>query len=47
MIALARKTLIHEWRRFVPSVFAVGFSGVLLAMQAALVLGILALPRSM
>ena len=40
MIALARKTLIHEWRRFVPSVFAVGFSGVLLAMQAALVLGI-------
>lgn len=40
MIALARKTLIHEWRRFIPSVFAVGFSGVLLAMQAALVLGI-------
>ena len=40
MIALARKTLVHEWRRFVPSVFAVGFSGVLLAMQAALVLGI-------
>ena len=40
MIALARKTLIHEWRRFVPSIFAVGFSGVLLAMQAALVLGI-------
>ena len=40
MIALARKTLVHEWRRFIPSVFAVGFSGVLLAMQAALVLGI-------
>ncbi|RGE46323.1 ABC transporter permease [Comamonas testosteroni] len=40
MIALARKTLVHEWRRFVPSIFAVGFSGVLLAMQAALVLGI-------
>ncbi|WP_120965784.1 ABC transporter permease [Comamonas sp. lk] len=40
MIALARKTLVYEWRRFVPSVFAVGFSGVLLAMQAALVLGI-------
>lgn len=40
MIALARKTLVHEWRRFVPAVFAVGFSGVLLAMQAALVLGI-------
>ncbi|MBS0611184.1 MAG: ABC transporter permease, partial [Proteobacteria bacterium] len=40
MIALARKTLVYEWRRFVPSVFAVGFAGVLLAMQAALVLGI-------
>jgi putative ABC transport system permease protein len=40
VIALARKTLVHEWRRFIPSVFAVGFSGVLLAMQAALVLGI-------
>jgi len=40
MIALARKTLIHEWRRFVPAVFAVGFSCVLLAVQAALVLGI-------
>ena len=40
MIALARKTLIYEWRRFVPSMFAVGFSGLLLAMQAALVLGI-------
>ena len=40
MIALARKTLVHEWRRFVPAIFAVGFSGVLLAMQAALVLGI-------
>ena len=26
-IALARKTPIHEWRRFVPSVFAVGFFG--------------------
>lgn len=40
IVALARKTLIYEWRRFIPSVFAVGFSGVLLAMQAALVLGI-------
>lgn len=40
MIALARKTLRHEWRRFIPAVFAVGFAGLLLAMQAALVLGI-------
>ena len=47
MIALARKTLVHEWRRFIPSVFAVGFSGVLLAMQAALVLGIFGSARCM
>ena len=40
MIPLARKTLVHEWRRFVPAVFAVGFSGVLLVVQAALVMGI-------
>ncbi|QHI99585.1 ABC transporter permease [Xylophilus rhododendri] len=40
MIALARKTLLHEWRRFLPAVFALGFSGVLLTVQAALVLGI-------
>jgi len=40
MIALARKTLIHEWRRFMPAVFAVGFSCLLLVAQAALVLGI-------
>lgn len=40
MIPLARKTLVHEWRRFVPAIFAVGFSGLLLAVQAALVLGI-------
>ncbi len=40
MIPLARKTLVHEWRRFVPAVFAVGFSGLLLMVQAALVLGI-------
>lgn len=40
MISLARKTLIHEWRRFIPVCFSVGFSGVLLIVQAALVLGI-------
>lgn len=40
MIALARKTLVHEWRRFVPAILAVAFSGVLLAVQAGLVLGI-------
>jgi putative ABC transport system permease protein len=40
MIPLARKTLVYEWRRFVSPVLAVGFSGVLLLVQAALVLGI-------
>ncbi len=40
MIPLARKTLIHDWRRFLPAVFAVAFSGLLLLMQAALVFGI-------
>ncbi len=40
MIPLARKTLVHEWRRFLPAVLAVAFSGLLLLMQAALVFGI-------
>ncbi|MES2184457.1 MAG: ABC transporter permease [Pseudomonadota bacterium] len=40
MIPLARKTLVYEWRRFLPAIFALGFSGVLLVVQAALVLGI-------
>ena len=40
MVALARKTLIHEWRRFLPAAVAVAFSGLLLLMQAALMLGI-------
>lgn len=40
MIALARKTLIYEWRRFLPAILATGFAGVLLTVQAALVLGI-------
>lgn len=40
MVPLARKTLLHEWRRFLPSAVAVAFSGLLLLVQAALVLGI-------
>lgn len=40
MVPLARKTLIHEWRRFLPAVLAVGFAGLLQVLQAALVLGI-------
>jgi len=40
MVPLARKTLIYEWRRFLPSALAVAFSGLLLLVQAALVYGI-------
>ncbi|MGH8153177.1 MAG: ABC transporter permease [Rhodanobacteraceae bacterium] len=40
MVPLARKILIHEWRRFLPAALAVAFSGLLLLMQAALVFGI-------
>ena len=39
-VALARKTLIYEWRRFLPAMLAVGFAGLLLLLQIALVLGI-------
>ena len=40
MVALARKTLIYEWRRFLPAVIAVGFASLLQLLQAALILGI-------
>lgn len=40
IVALARKTLLHEWRRFLPALLAVAFSGLLLLVQTALVLGI-------
>lgn len=40
MVSLARKTLIYEWRRFLPAMLAVGFAGLLLLLQVALVLGI-------
>ncbi|TCV94060.1 putative ABC transport system permease protein [Luteibacter rhizovicinus] len=40
MVPLARKTLIYEWRRFLPAILAVGFAGLLQVLQAALVLGI-------
>ncbi len=46
MIALARKTLAYEWRRFLPVVLAMCFAGVLLIVQAALVLGIFGTARS-
>lgn len=40
MVALARKTLIHDWRRFLPAIIAVACAGLLQLIQAALVLGI-------
>lgn len=40
---LALKTLVHDWRRFAPAVIAVAFSGLLVLLQAALILGIFSL----
>ena len=40
MVALARKTLIYEWRKFLPAILAVAFSGLLLMMMTALMFGI-------
>lgn len=40
VISLARLTLRREWRRFLPAVLAVGFSGLLILAQLALLLGI-------
>ncbi|MDR0780150.1 MAG: ABC transporter permease [Pseudomonadales bacterium] len=40
MVALARKTLVYEWRKFLPAALAVAFSGLLLLMMTALMLGI-------
>jgi putative ABC transport system permease protein len=40
MTSLVRKTLWREWRRFLPAVLAICFTGLLLMVQAALVLGI-------
>ncbi len=39
-VPLARKSLIHEWRRFLPATISVAFSGVLMIVQGALLLGI-------
>lgn len=40
MTSLVRKTLWREWRRFMPAMLAICFTGLLLMVQAALVLGI-------
>jgi putative ABC transport system permease protein len=40
MVALARRTLRYEWRRFLPAAVAIAFASLLLLLQASLVLGI-------
>ena len=40
---LALKTLLYEWRRFAPAMVAVAFSGLLVLLQAAIILGIFSL----
>ncbi len=40
MVSLARKTLLYEWRRFLPAVLAVGFACLLQLLQVGFVLGI-------
>ena len=41
-VSLARASLRYEWRRYLPAIFAVAFSGLLVLVQAALMLGIFA-----
>lgn len=43
MMPLALKTLVYDWRRFLPAVVAVAFSGLLVLLQAAIILGIFSL----
>ncbi|HMB43031.1 MAG TPA: ABC transporter permease [Luteimonas sp.] len=40
MVALARRTLRYEWRRFLPAMVAVSLASLLLLLQGSLVLGI-------
>lgn len=42
-MSLALKTLVYDWRRFLPAVVAVAFSGLLVLLQAAVILGIFSL----
>ncbi len=39
MVSLARSSLIHEWRRYLAAVLAITFSGLLILVQFALLLG--------
>jgi putative ABC transport system permease protein len=41
-VSLARASLRYEWRRYLPAVFAVAFSGLLVLVQAALMIGMFA-----
>jgi putative ABC transport system permease protein len=43
MTGLALKTLLFDWRRFAPAAVAVGFSGLLVLLQAGLILGVFSL----
>lgn len=43
MRSLALKSLIYEWRRFAPAMVAVAFSGLLVLLQAGIILGIFSL----
>lgn len=38
-VSLARRTLVYEWRRYLAAVLAVAFSGLLVLVQVALLLG--------
>jgi putative ABC transport system permease protein len=43
MTSIALKTLLFDWRRFAPAAVAVGFSGLLVLLQAGLILGVFSL----
>lgn len=40
--SLARATLVHDWRRFLPAILSVAFSGVLMLVQLGLLSGMFA-----
>ena len=43
MTSIALQSLVYEWRRFAPAAIAVAFSGLLVLLQAGLLLGIFSL----
>lgn len=42
LVPLAHRTLLHDWRRFLPAALAIAFSGLLVLVQVALLIGLLA-----